>query len=198
MERNIQNLLDFITRIEGWLSNVEQVGLMHIPQAVDHLEGAIVEIGSFKGKSTVCLGCGSKLLTMSKKPIVAIDPFGLPSEHYQFGWCGDEYFDAFWRNITQADLQNFVLPIRKFSTEAYDECPRHIAALFIDGDHSYEGVAHDIRNYSSRLVKGGLIAFHDYSNPQFPDVKRAVDDLCTNTDFEYVCNYDSLRVLRKL
>jgi len=33
--------------------------------------------------------------------------------------------------------------------------------LFIDGDHSYEGVKKDFEMYSSLVRKGGIIAFHD-------------------------------------
>jgi len=39
--------------------------------------------------------------------------------------------------------------------------------LLIDGDHSYEGVAGDFKNYSPLVKKGGLIAFHDV----LPDYK---------------------------
>lgn len=33
--------------------------------------------------------------------------------------------------------------------------------LFIDGDHSYEGVKADFENYSPLVTPGGMIAFHD-------------------------------------
>jgi len=33
--------------------------------------------------------------------------------------------------------------------------------LFIDGDHSYEGVWHDFRDYAPLVREGGIIAFHD-------------------------------------
>ena len=33
--------------------------------------------------------------------------------------------------------------------------------LFIDGDHSYEGVRQDFESYRSLVRPGGLIAFHD-------------------------------------
>lgn len=33
--------------------------------------------------------------------------------------------------------------------------------LFIDGDHTYEGVKKDFEMYSPLVRKGGLIAFHD-------------------------------------
>ena len=39
--------------------------------------------------------------------------------------------------------------------------------LFIDGDHSYEGVKKDFEMYSSLVRKGGIIAFHDIVNKDF-------------------------------
>ncbi len=38
---------------------------------------------------------------------------------------------------------------------------RQVDFLFIDGDHSYEGVQSDFRIYSSLVSKGGIIALHD-------------------------------------
>ncbi len=38
---------------------------------------------------------------------------------------------------------------------------RQIDFLFIDGDHSYEGVKKDYELYSPFVRKGGIIAFHD-------------------------------------
>lgn len=39
---------------------------------------------------------------------------------------------------------------------------RQIDFLFIDGDHSVEGVRSDWDNYSPFVRSGGIIAFHDY------------------------------------
>jgi len=38
---------------------------------------------------------------------------------------------------------------------------RNVDFLFIDGDHSYEGVSKDFEMYSPLVRKGGIIAFHD-------------------------------------
>lgn len=43
-------------------------------------------------------------------------------------------------------------------TSKWFEC---IDFLFIDGDHTYEGVKKDFEMYSPFVKKGGLIAFHD-------------------------------------
>lgn len=39
--------------------------------------------------------------------------------------------------------------------------------LFIDGDHTYEGVKTDFQLYSSLVRKGGLVAFHDICQGSF-------------------------------
>ncbi|MEM2703892.1 MAG: class I SAM-dependent methyltransferase, partial [Candidatus Bathyarchaeia archaeon] len=38
---------------------------------------------------------------------------------------------------------------------------KYIDLLFIDGDHSYEGVKKDFIMYSSLVRKGGIVVFHD-------------------------------------
>ncbi|MEM1858754.1 MAG: class I SAM-dependent methyltransferase, partial [Desulfurococcaceae archaeon] len=38
---------------------------------------------------------------------------------------------------------------------------RKLDFLFIDGDHTYEGVKRDFEMYSPLVRKGGIIAFHD-------------------------------------
>jgi len=55
---------------------------------------------------------------------------------------------------------------------------KEIDILFIDGDHSYDGVINDFFFYESFVKKGGYIVFDDYyDNIHSPDVKIAVNDL---------------------
>lgn len=49
--------------------------------------------------------------------------------------------------------------------------------VFIDAEHTYEGVSEDIRAWLPKVKKGGWIGGHDYENePKFTGVKRAVDE----------------------
>jgi predicted O-methyltransferase YrrM len=48
---------------------------------------------------------------------------------------------------------------------------RTIDFLFIDGDHSCEGVWQDFKMYSSLVAPGGLIAFHDVSQSPGEETK---------------------------
>ena len=49
--------------------------------------------------------------------------------------------------------------------------------FFIDGDHSYEGCKADIEAWLPKLREGGVMAGHDYEHPQFPGVKKSVDEI---------------------
>lgn len=50
--------------------------------------------------------------------------------------------------------------------------------LFIDGDHSYDGVKMDFDIYSKYVKEGGYIVFDDYNDCKYsPDVNKAVNDL---------------------
>jgi predicted O-methyltransferase YrrM len=182
-------LYKFIDSVSGWLTTAEQTALLHLPALVDHLEGEIVEIGAFKGKSTVALGLGSKWISERKRTIFTIDPF-ISNGNYIYN------FNQFQNNILNFRLANYVSPIKKFSQEAIQDCPESISALFVDGDHSNLGVKRDIELFAPRVVQGGFIAFHDYT--VYADVKRAVDELCESREYVLVCDYDSLRLIRKL
>jgi len=46
--------------------------------------------------------------------------------------------------------------------------------LFIDGDHSFEGVSKDFSFYSRLVRKGGIVGFHD---TRIPCIKRFFDSL---------------------
>ena len=54
---------------------------------------------------------------------------------------------------------------------------RPINLLFIDGDHSYEGVQKDHNSWVPKVKKGGVILYHDYDHP---DTKRFLDDTYGN------------------
>jgi predicted O-methyltransferase YrrM len=53
-----------------------------------------------------------------------------------------------------------------------------IDILFIDGDHSFDGVFNDFLMYEELVNVGGYIIFDDYNDKEFsPEVKSAVDGL---------------------
>ncbi len=64
--------------------------------------------------------------------------------------------------------------------------------LFIDGDHSYEGVKQDYELYSPLVKKGGIIAFHDIcEHPIRCDVDKYWNEIKVGKNYkELVENYN--------
>jgi predicted O-methyltransferase YrrM len=61
--------------------------------------------------------------------------------------------------------------------------------IFVDGDHSYEGVSRDIATYAPMLAKNGVLALHDVAT-ESTGVPRAWNDLKKSGQWltrEFVC-----------
>ena len=54
---------------------------------------------------------------------------------------------------------------------------RRIDFLFVDGDHSYEGVRRDFELYTPFVRSGGIVALHDIASPIAPGVARFWEEL---------------------
>jgi predicted O-methyltransferase YrrM len=67
-----------------------------------------------------------------------------------------------------------------------------IDILFIDGDHSYEGVRKDFLLYHKLVKRDGYIIFDDYKDHEFsPEVKPSVDDIIA----EFAASYEVIGCL---
>lgn len=49
-------------------------------------------------------------------------------------------------------------------------CDNSIGAVFLDGDHSKDGIALDINSWYRKIKNGGILSGHDYSYPDVFDV----------------------------
>lgn len=52
-----------------------------------------------------------------------------------------------------------------------------IDLLFIDGDHSYNGVLNDFNSYKNFLNNGAIVVFDNYGGNAWPEVKKAIDNI---------------------
>jgi predicted O-methyltransferase YrrM len=144
---------DFQTRVKpliadipGWLTDEEGEALYELARSCNG-SGVIVEIGSWKGKSTVCLGLGSQ--AGNSVPVYAVDPHA----DYRFG--------DFKTNVERAGLLDLVRPIASLSQTAADDFDQAIELLFVDGSHEYDLVLEDFEKWVPKVVDGGWVAFHD-------------------------------------
>ncbi len=135
-----------IAEVPGWLTDEEGEALYDLARACTG-RGVIVEIGSWKGKSTICLGRGS--LAGAGVPIYAIDPHA----DYRFG--------DFKANLDRAGITDLVRPIASLSQPAADDFDEPIELLFVDGSHEYDLVLEDFEKWVPKVVEAGWVAFHD-------------------------------------
>jgi predicted O-methyltransferase YrrM len=61
--------------------------------------------------------------------------------------------------------------------------PAKLDVLFIDGDHSYEGVKSDLDNYGHLVSPGGRIILHDVLSGYDPGVRKAFDEYIESTKY---------------
>jgi len=153
----LEKVKQVLVGVEGWL----------IPKEVDFLyeqarrlknKGVIVEIGSYKGRSTITLAGGSEEGLSNK--IYAIDPHITDLEQ-RLSNKSESSFNDFKKNIEDSGLAYLVEPIISLSQDVVKNWNKPIEFLWIDGDHTYEGAKRDFDLFVPFLVDGGVVAFHD-------------------------------------
>lgn len=128
----------------------------------------VVEIGTAKGGVFYAL-CQS---ATAKAKVVSID---LPGGAFGGGYSEEdlERYNSFGK---EKQILSFIRD-DSHKPEVKKELEKllkkdSIDLLFIDGDHTYEGVKKDFEMYAPLVKEGGLIAFHDICfHPHFPDCR---------------------------
>jgi predicted O-methyltransferase YrrM len=90
--------------------------------------------------------------------LYAIDP------HCETDWNDTDStksYEIMLAHLARAGVTGFVEMIRTTSAEAASTWHRKIDILFIDGDHSYEGVKKDWELFSPHVSEFGIVVFHD-------------------------------------
>jgi MMP 1-O-methyltransferase len=148
-----------IADVPGWLTDEEGEALYELARGCRG-RGVIVEIGSWKGKSTICLGLGSRAGAATR--IFAVDPHA----DYRFG--------DFKANVERAGIADLVTPVAALSQAAAGDFHEPIELLFVDGSHEEALVREDFEQWVPKIVDGGWVAFHDTTWTAGP--RRVVGD----------------------
>jgi predicted O-methyltransferase YrrM len=128
----------------------------------------VVEIGSAAGASTCFIA--QALRENDEGRLWAIDP------HVRTEWNDRGAEDSHAQlvaNLRALDLSSRVEIVRAFSHEAAARWRDPIDLLFIDGDHSFEGVERDWRLFSPFVREFGFVVFHDTLWDRRPDARWA-------------------------
>ncbi len=149
-----------VADVEGWLTDA-QIARLHDAAASAPPGGRIVEIGSFRGRSTIVLASAAPPGT----EVVAIDPHAGndrgPQEIEGFEAEAATDNEVFEANLRRAGVRDLVVHHRLFSDAAHDQVGQAIDVLFIDGAHRFAPARADIRDWGARVVPGGRMLIHD-------------------------------------
>lgn len=160
--------------LEGYLDDAEFDLLVMRGDMAQH---AIVEIGSYRGKSTVALA------TLARVPVYAIDP------HEPFIAEDGTYFDgnddraAWLRNLLETHAIYRVRLVNLPAVQVARGWDRPIDLLWIDGNHREDAVCADVRAWMNMVVPGGYILLHDI---HLSGVQAAMQIIEANQRFERV------------
>jgi MMP 1-O-methyltransferase len=185
----VKNLRD-VYSVPGMLSRDEVDCLYRLGQ-VNHCAGVIVEIGSWKGKSTIALARGASIT--HKEKIYAIDPHKPLLEE---GYAEDTEAE-FRTNIKAAGVDGQVVSMPMTSEEAARGWNRPIRLLWIDGDHRYQAVKLDFTLWEPHVVEGGIIAMHDTIRKKGP--KQVLwESVFRSKRFQEIVILDNITAVRKV
>ncbi len=126
--------------------------------------GRIVEIGSFRGRSTIVL----RQAAAPDVEVVAIDPHGGgdrgPQQISPDAALGEADHEAFHANLRRAGVDGAVRHVRRMSQDALDEVEGELALLYVDGAHRYGPARADMERWGARVAPGGTMLVHDAYN----------------------------------
>lgn len=159
-QRSLDELLAVVEGVDGWLSS-DQAARLYAAAATTRTGDQIVEIGSFRGRSTIVLADAAP----EGVEVIAIDPHAGndrgPRQISGFVEQAADDHDAFNANLAAAGVTDRVRHVREFSHLAHDEVTGTIAVLFVDGAHRYAPAQADIHDWGARVSDGGTMLIHD-------------------------------------
>jgi hypothetical protein len=143
--------------VEGWLTEA-QAQLLHDRACAPRPAGAVVEIGSFRGRSTI-------VLARAAGSVVAIDPHAGsdrgPREIAARPGVGERELLAFRGNLERAGVADRVRHVRDFSSLALRAFDGPVDLLFVDGAHRFGPARADLVRWGARVPAGGRMLVHD-------------------------------------
>ena len=171
---------------------------------------ALLEVGSYCGRSTVWLGAAAR----DHETVVFAVDHHRGSEENQAGW---EHHDPtvvdprtgrmdtlpiFRRTIFDAGLEDWVVAVVGQSPAVARAWQAPLAFVFIDGGHGVEPARADYAGWTPHVVVGGTLAIHDvFPDPVDggrPPYEQIYMPAIESGNFEEISATGSLRVLRRV
>tara|TARA_R110002072_G_scaffold11431_3_gene51644 strand:+ start:45 stop:623 length:579 start_codon:yes stop_codon:yes gene_type:complete len=157
-------------------------------------EGCILEVGSWRGRSSTAMGLAVLDAGFDIK-VYAVDPHE-PFTGIYGGEFGANDRGHFYKNMLRTGCFKAVRLVNLSSEIIAPGWKDPISLLFIDGDHSYEGVKRDADCWLPHLTKGGIAVFDDATDPEVGPY-QLMQELQRSGDYEHQETVGKVVVLKK-
>lgn len=170
-----RNLRALSSGYHAWRLARESIRQRGAIQHVDELAAFAKLVRSISPKRVMEIGTAQGgvfwLLCQISAPDATLISLDLPPSDRM---SGGEKVDIDLQSMKQPDQRVFAVHGSSHDTDVHGRAAEIlngdlIDLLFIDGDHTYEGVASDYEMYRPLVRPGGIIAFHDIIRTPWPD-----------------------------
>ncbi len=167
-EKDLLELLD-LQQVPGFINNKRALILYRAAKGL-RKDAVVVELGSYKGKSTICLAKGLQDAGNLGACVYAVDPFkGVLTPHL----CVGPTYEAFKQNLVKCGVEKFVEPLQMTSKAAAlqwgKKSGQKIDLLFVDHEKEYPEICLALGSWTRQVSDGGLVLVDDIP---VPDVKK--------------------------
>jgi len=178
--------LGHVQDTEGWLSLDEARWLHTLASRVE--TGCIVEVGAYRGRSTIALSAGSP----EGVPVFSIDPHAEMWADGKLAYAGPADRAAFFQAMTRSGAWHNVALLNTTSDVLAPGWDRPIGLLWIDGDHSEAGVRADWKAWRPHLCPGATVVFDDAHDPNVGPY-HLIAELIESGQIEHLKNVGKVR-----
>jgi predicted O-methyltransferase YrrM len=189
--KTLEMLGQCFKQTDGMISFNEAILLYRLAKEIKL--GCIVEIGSYRGRSSVFLARGS--MDGFNIPVFAIEP------HQHFtgvlgGAFGPHDRTLFYKTMLDNQCSEIVSLINLSSEQFASFWREPVSLLWIDGDHRYESVRRDVECWRPHLRENALVAFDDANDPDLGP-HRMIAELTSSGYFDIITRTGKVAVIRR-
>lgn len=146
--------------VDGYLSSADRLNLKMLAERQSNVFGSFAEVGSYKGLSALCIMAGNT----SGKYLDCFDYFE-PDKLMEFE-----------RNIGDAVYWHVVPHVGDFKNAKFDSSA-FFSLVWVDHSHTLEDTKAAYDMFWPKLSPGGVMAFHDFRHPDYPEPTEFLESL---------------------